>query len=118
MAHSGTPSGSTSAQLSARQFESRLASCSVQAALPPPLDRTERWLYGYSLESEYPYNHRSVRSSGGGSAACTEQEASLLSNCLADNCADVEPEGVPLCAIANCAGPFTEVSMPCQQCIA
>jgi endonuclease/exonuclease/phosphatase family metal-dependent hydrolase len=42
----------------------------------------------------------------------------LLSDCLADNCADIERAGLPLCAIANCAEAFTQVSMGCQQCIA
>jgi endonuclease/exonuclease/phosphatase family metal-dependent hydrolase len=37
---------------------------------------------------------------------------------LADNCAGVEGNGLPLCAVANCAPAFTEVSMGCQQCIA
>jgi endonuclease/exonuclease/phosphatase family metal-dependent hydrolase len=87
--------------------------CLQEVWLPEDIERLVA-----SLSSEYPYNHRSVRASGGGSAACTEQEASSLSNCLADFCADVELDGLPLCAIANCAGPFTEVSMPCQQCIA
>ncbi len=71
-----------------------------------------------SLASRYPYTHRSVRSMGGGGAACTPSEAQLLSTCLSENCGDVEPEGVPLCAIANCADTFTQVSMSCQQCIA
>jgi endonuclease/exonuclease/phosphatase family metal-dependent hydrolase len=71
-----------------------------------------------SLAGDYPYTHRSVRATGGGGAACTSSEAELLSNCLADNCSDVEREGVPLCAISNCAATFTEVSTSCQQCIA
>lgn len=87
--------------------------CLQEIWLPENVER----LVG-SLSSEYPYSHRSVRASGVGGAACTEQEASSLSNCLADNCADVEPDGLPLCAIANCAAAFTEVSMGCQQCIA
>jgi endonuclease/exonuclease/phosphatase family metal-dependent hydrolase len=87
--------------------------CLQEIWLPEDIERLVA-----SLSGQYPYNHRSVRASGGGSAACTEQEASLLSNCLADNCGDVEPDGLPLCAIANCAGQFTEVSMGCQQCIA
>jgi endonuclease/exonuclease/phosphatase family metal-dependent hydrolase len=71
-----------------------------------------------SLAGDYPYTHRSVRATGGGGAACTSSEAELLSSCLADNCGDVEREGVPLCAISNCADTFTEVSTSCQQCIA
>jgi endonuclease/exonuclease/phosphatase family metal-dependent hydrolase len=71
-----------------------------------------------ALAREYPYSHRSVRLTGGGGAACSQTEAVLLQSCLDDNCGDVEPEGLPLCAIANCAASFTEVSMPCQQCIA
>ena len=75
-----------------------------------------------SLEAEMPYSHQSVRALGdGGSlggASCTSDEAVLLSNCLADNCAGVEGNGLPLCAVANCAPAFTEVSMGCQQCIA
>jgi endonuclease/exonuclease/phosphatase family metal-dependent hydrolase len=87
--------------------------CLQEIWLPENIDRLVA-----SLSSEYPYNHRSVRASGGGSAACTEQEAGSLSSCLADNCAAVEPDGLPLCAIANCAAAFTEVSVACQQCIA
>jgi endonuclease/exonuclease/phosphatase family metal-dependent hydrolase len=70
------------------------------------------------LADDFPYSHRSVRSTGGAGAACTPSEGQLLSACLADNCSDVEREGVPLCAISNCADTFTEVSMSCQQCIA
>lgn len=70
-----------------------------------------------ALSSEFPYNHRSVRVNGDG-AGCTQGEATLLSTCLANNCSDVDREGLPLCAIANCAEAFTQVSMPCQQCIA
>lgn len=70
-----------------------------------------------ALASEYPYNHRSVRSTGGG-GGCTESEATSLSNCLAENCAGVDVEGLPLCAINNCAEVFTQVSTECQQCIA
>lgn len=74
--------------------------------------------FATSLEEAYPYSVRSVRQTGGGSAACTEAEAGLLTACLTENCAGVEREGLPLCAITNCAGAFTEVSMACQQCIA
>lgn len=71
-----------------------------------------------SLQDSFPYSLRSVQQTGGGGAACTEDEAALLSGCLMERCAGVEREGLPLCAIANCAAPFTQVSMPCQQCIA
>jgi len=71
-----------------------------------------------SLEEAFPYSVRSVRQTGGGSAACTEDEAGVLTGCLMENCAGVEREGLPLCAITNCAEAFTQVSMACQQCIA
>jgi endonuclease/exonuclease/phosphatase family metal-dependent hydrolase len=87
--------------------------CLQEIWLPEDIER----LVG-SLSDRYPYNHRSVRATGGGGAACTEPEAASLSGCLSDNCGDVEREGLPLCAIANCAEPFTQVSMGCQQCIA
>lgn len=87
--------------------------CLQEVWLPDDIERLVA-----SLSSVYPYNHRSVRASGGGAAACTEQEATSLSSCLATNCADVDRDGLPLCAIANCAGAFTEVSAGCQQCIA
>ncbi|HTV24306.1 MAG TPA: endonuclease/exonuclease/phosphatase family protein [Polyangiaceae bacterium] len=87
--------------------------CLQEVWLPDDLDRLVA-----SLSSEYPYNHRSVRATGGDGAACTAAEASSLADCLASNCSDVDREGLPLCAIANCAGAFTEVSMACQQCIA
>jgi endonuclease/exonuclease/phosphatase family metal-dependent hydrolase len=71
-----------------------------------------------SLGSSFPHSVRSVRQTGGGGAACTQEEATLLSSCLMENCAGVERDGLPLCAITNCAATFTQVSMPCQQCIA
>src|SRR5690606_13293973 len=71
-----------------------------------------------ALSGEYPFNHRSVRATGEGGAACTPDEATLLSDCLAENCGEVDREGLPLCAIASCAAPFTQVSPRCQQCIA
>lgn len=70
-----------------------------------------------ALAREFPYSHRSVRLATSGGGACSATEAALLQSCLTDNCGDVEREGLPLCAIANCAPAFTEVSMPCQQCI-
>lgn len=72
-----------------------------------------------ALAGDFPYSHRSVTSSGGaGGPACTDAEAALLTACLDDNCADVDDAGLPLCAIANCAGAFTQVEASCQQCIA
>jgi endonuclease/exonuclease/phosphatase family metal-dependent hydrolase len=71
-----------------------------------------------ALVREYPYSHRSVRLTGGAGAACSQSEAALLQSCIEANCGDVGLEGLPLCAIANCAPSFTEVSMSCQQCIA
>lgn len=87
--------------------------CLQEVWLPENLERIAS-----ALSSEYPYNHRSVQSLGGGAAVCTEREAASLSGCLAENCSGIERDGLPLCAIANCAGQFTEVSMGCQQCIA
>ncbi len=73
-----------------------------------------------ALAREFPYAHRSVQAVGGsaGGTACTAAEASLLSTCIAESCAEVEGNALPLCAIANCAPAFTEVSTSCQQCIA
>lgn len=74
-----------------------------------------------SLQAEFPYSHQSVQAVGGGAqgaTGCTESEAMLLSNCLSDNCAGVEGNGLALCAIDRCAAAFTEVSTGCQQCIA
>lgn len=73
-----------------------------------------------SLEAEFPYSHQSVQALGGavGAAGCTESEATLLTTCLADNCAGVEGNALALCAIDRCAAAFTEVSTGCQQCIA
>lgn len=74
-----------------------------------------------SLEGEFPYSHQSVQAMGGssvGAAGCTESEATLLTTCLAENCAGVEGNGLALCAIDRCAPAFTEVSTGCQQCIA
>jgi endonuclease/exonuclease/phosphatase family metal-dependent hydrolase len=71
-----------------------------------------------ALASRYPHSLRSVRAAAGAGMSCTTSEAALLSSCLSDNCADVEADGLPLCAIASCAEPFTQVSMGCQQCIA
>ena len=71
-----------------------------------------------NLASLYPHALRSVRAAGADGATCTESEAALLSTCLADNCAGVEREGLAICAVSSCAGPFAQVSMGCQQCIA
>lgn len=71
-----------------------------------------------ALSSDYPFTHRSVQATGEAGSACTPDEASLLSSCLVENCAEVDRDGLPLCAIANCAATFTEVSASCQQCIA
>lgn len=74
-----------------------------------------------SLEAEFPYSHQSVQALGGGGLGgpgCTESEATLLSTCLADNCAGVDGNALALCAIDRCAPAFTEVSTECQQCIA
>lgn len=87
--------------------------CLQEVWEPESIDRLTN-----ALAREYPYSHRSVRLTGGGGAACSQMEAALLSSCLAENCGDVELEGLPLCAIANCAPSFTEVSVSCQQCIA
>lgn len=87
--------------------------CLQEVWLPENIDRLTT-----SLASVYPYSLRSVQQTGSLGAACSEAEASSLAGCLSTNCSDVDREGLPLCAIANCAGPFTEVSMPCQQCIA
>jgi endonuclease/exonuclease/phosphatase family metal-dependent hydrolase len=87
--------------------------CLQEVWQPENVERLER-----ALSVTFPYAHRSVRATVGDGALCTSSEAALLSNCLADNCGDVEPEGQPLCAISNCAEAFTQVSMSCQQCIA
>jgi endonuclease/exonuclease/phosphatase family metal-dependent hydrolase len=75
-----------------------------------------------ALAPELPHAHFSVRSLDGtpgvAAAVCTETEAELLSNCLSESCAGVEGAGLPLCAVANCAPAFTQVSTDCQQCIA
>ena len=71
-----------------------------------------------TLAGRYPHSLRSVRAAAGAGASCTTEEAALLSSCLSVNCGDVEPDALPLCAIASCAESFTQVSMPCQQCIA
>jgi endonuclease/exonuclease/phosphatase family metal-dependent hydrolase len=73
-----------------------------------------------ALESTFPYNHRSVRASGGidGGADCTTEEATLLSECLIDNCSDRQGSALALCAVQNCADDFMSVSPDCQQCIA
>jgi endonuclease/exonuclease/phosphatase family metal-dependent hydrolase len=75
-----------------------------------------------ALAPALPYAHFSVRAlagtSGVGGAVCTEAEAGLLSSCLSESCAGVEGAGLPLCAVANCAPAFTQVSTACQQCIA
>lgn len=87
--------------------------CLQEVWQPENVERLER-----ALSETFPYAHRSVRATPSGGALCTPSEAELLSNCLADNCGDVEREGLPLCAIGNCAAAFTQVSMSCQQCIA
>lgn len=70
-----------------------------------------------NLASEFPHSHRSVSGGGAGAAGCTESEAALLLECLNTNCAEVENAGLPLCAIANCAGAFTQTAQPCQECV-
>jgi endonuclease/exonuclease/phosphatase family metal-dependent hydrolase len=87
--------------------------CLQEVWLPENVERLER-----ALSESFPYAHRSVRATADSAALCTSSEAELLSSCLADNCGEVEQEGLPLCAISNCAEAFTQVSMPCQQCIA
>lgn len=87
--------------------------CLQEIWLPEDVDRITT-----ALSSEFPHHLRSVRVAGGVGASCTDQEAALLSSCLMDNCSGVEPDGLPLCAIASCAEAFTQVSMSCQQCIA
>jgi endonuclease/exonuclease/phosphatase family metal-dependent hydrolase len=78
-----------------------------------------------ALGQTFPYSHRSVQAvngggveSGGASASCTQAEATLLSECLIDNCSDVQGSALALCAVQNCAADFTSVSPDCQQCIA
>jgi endonuclease/exonuclease/phosphatase family metal-dependent hydrolase len=74
-----------------------------------------------TLQVDFPYSHYSVQATGGGSLGapgCTENEATLLTTCLSDNCAGVEGNGLVLCAVDRCAPAFAEVSMGCQQCIA
>ncbi|HKO92609.1 MAG TPA: endonuclease/exonuclease/phosphatase family protein, partial [Polyangiaceae bacterium] len=71
-----------------------------------------------NLAGEFPYSHRSVQASGAGlPARCTDSEATLLLECLTTSCAGVENAGLPICAIANCAGAFTQTARPCQQCV-
>jgi endonuclease/exonuclease/phosphatase family metal-dependent hydrolase len=72
-----------------------------------------------ALSGEFPYSHRSVARADGGTIgpACTNEESTLLTTCLDENCADVEEAGLPLCAIANCAGAFTQVDVSCRECI-
>jgi len=71
-----------------------------------------------NLASEFPYSHRSAQTSEASlPARCTDSEAMLLLECLNANCADVENAGLPLCAIVNCAGAFTQTAQPCQQCV-
>jgi endonuclease/exonuclease/phosphatase family metal-dependent hydrolase len=72
-----------------------------------------------ALEDTFPYSHRSVQSVGGvGGASCTQAEATLLSDCLTDNCGDEQGSALALCAVQNCASDFMSVSPDCQQCIA
>lgn len=72
-----------------------------------------------ALEDTFPYSHRSVQAAGGiGGADCTEDEATLLAECLSDNCGNEQDSSLALCAVQNCADEFMSVSMPCQQCIA
>ena len=87
--------------------------CLQEVWQPENIDRVTA-----ALASSYPHSLRSVRAAAGAGAGCTAAESALLSSCLSDNCAGVEPDGLPLCAISNCAEPFTQVSMGCQQCIA
>lgn len=87
--------------------------CLQEIWLPEDIERLTA-----SLSAQFPHSLRSVSVAGGVGGSCTDSEAALLSTCLAENCGDVEPEGLPLCAIANCAEAFTQVSMGCQQCIA
>ena len=87
--------------------------CLQEIWLPEDIERLTT-----SLSTQFPHSLRSVRAAGGPGGSCTDSEATLLSTCLSENCGDVEPEGLPLCAIASCAEPFTQVSMGCQQCIA
>jgi endonuclease/exonuclease/phosphatase family metal-dependent hydrolase len=87
--------------------------CLQEVWLPEDIERLTA-----SLSAQFPHSLSSVRVAGGEGGSCTDAEATLLSNCLSENCGDVEPDGLPLCAIASCAEPFTQVSMSCQQCIA
>lgn len=87
--------------------------CLQEIWLPENIERLTA-----SLSDQFPYSLRSVRVAGGVGGSCTDSEAALLSTCLSENCGDVGPDGLPLCAIASCAEPFTQVSTGCQQCIA
>lgn len=73
-----------------------------------------------ALATTFPYSHRSVQAMAGigGDADCTESEATLLAECLSDNCGDETGSALALCAVENCADDFMSVSTPCQQCIA
>lgn len=75
-----------------------------------------------ALIGAFPYSHRSVRAVGGvggaGGADCTESEATLLAECLSDNCGDLQGSALALCAVENCADEFMSVTPACQDCIA
>jgi endonuclease/exonuclease/phosphatase family metal-dependent hydrolase len=71
-----------------------------------------------SLTGDFPHSHRSVvRAGGADGPACTSAESTLLTTCLDESCADVDDGGLALCAIASCAGAFTDVGVSCRECI-
>jgi len=71
------------------------------------------------LAGDYPHAHYSVSEIADAVAGgCTQEEADLLGNCLADNCGALPEAEVAACAIENCADDFTTVSPECQACVA
>ncbi len=74
-----------------------------------------------SLGTAFPYAHWSVQAEGDAEAAgpsCSSEEADTLQTCVEENCAEVDPAVLPLCAITSCQVIFSEVSTECQQCLA
>jgi endonuclease/exonuclease/phosphatase family metal-dependent hydrolase len=74
-----------------------------------------------NLGGEFPYAHWSVQAEGDAEAAgpsCSDAEADVLQTCVEDNCGEVDPAVLPLCAITSCQVTFSEVSTECQQCLA
>jgi endonuclease/exonuclease/phosphatase family metal-dependent hydrolase len=69
-----------------------------------------------ATQQRFPYSYweRTEQEYGG---TCTDAELAPLQVCLAENCADVSPDQIGACVLANCGDAFAALSTPCRDCL-